>query len=166
MHRYLRSIMVVPTGAGIVLAILTIPIQLSRQNGRVSNSSAIPTQSSTSKPENKTPPTDSYVPCVADAPNSASVKSSTTPGTVVKPHRVDLSWKASTSPGVAKYNVHRCSPGAPCTVSTSVITSVKGTSYTDTQVQPSHAYCYFVTAVADAGRPDSLPSNIIHVVIP
>jgi hypothetical protein len=162
MHRYLRSMKVVPTRAGIVLAILTIPIQLTCQNGRVSHSSAIPTQSSTSKPENKTPQTDSYVPCVADAPNSASVKSSTTPGTLVKPHRVDLSWKASTSPGVVKYKVHRCNPGGPC----SVITSVAGTNYIDTQVQPSHAYCYFVTAVADAARPDSVPSNIIHVVIP
>ena len=158
----LKSIRAVPTGVGIVLAILTIPVQLNCQK----HSSAIPPQSPISKPENKTPRTDSYVPCVADAPNSASVKSSTTPGTLVKPHRVDLSWKASTSPGVAKYNVHRCSPGAPCAVTTSVITSVTGTSYTDTQVQPSRTYCYFITAVAGAGRPDSVPSNIIHVVIP
>jgi len=158
----LKSIRAVQTGAGIVLAILTIPIQLNCQK----HSSAIQTQSSTSKPESKTQQTDSYVPCAADASNSASVKSSTTPGALVKPHRVDLSWKASTSPGVAKYNVHRCSPGTPCTVSTSVITAVTGTSYSDTQVQPSHAYCYFITAVAAAGRPDSVPSNIIHVVIP
>lgn len=146
----------------IVLAILTILIQVNCQK----HSSAVPTQSSTSKPENKTPQSDSYVPCLADAPNPASVKSSTTPGALVKPHRVDLSWKASTSPGVAKYNVHRCSPGTPCTVRTSVITSVTGTNYTDTQVQPSRAYCYFITAVADARRPESVPSNIIHVVIP
>jgi hypothetical protein len=164
MRRYLRSMKAIPTRAGIVLAILTIPIQLTCQNGQESHSSAVQTQSSTSKPENRTPQTDSYVPC-DDVPSSAKVKSSTTAGTVVKPHRVDLSWKASTSPGVAKYNVHRCSPGAPCTASTSVITSVTGTGYIDTQVQPSHAYCYFVTAVG-AGRPDSIPSNIVHVVIP
>ena len=158
MNRYLRSMKAVPTGAAIVLAILTIPIQLNCQK----HAPVIPTQSSTNKPENKTPQADSYVPCVANAPNSASVKSSTTPGTLVKPHRVDLSWKASTSPGVVKYKVYRCNPGGPC----SVITSVAGTNYIDTQVQPSHAYCYFVTAVADAARPDSVPSNIIHVVIP
>jgi hypothetical protein len=150
-------------GAGIVLAILTIPIQLSSQ---VSHSSTIQSSSSTNKPKDKTLQTESYVPCDAKSPNSASAKSSTTPGTLVKPHRVELSWKASSSPGVARYNVHRCSPGVPCKVSTSVITSVAGTSYTDTQVQPSHAYCYFITAAADAGRPESIPSNLIHVVIP
>ncbi len=163
MYPYLRSMKAVPTRAGIVLAILTIPIQLTCQKGRILESPTIQTQSSTS---NKPPQRDSYVPCVADAVNSANVKLSTTPGTVVKPHHVDLSWKASTSPGVVKYNVHRCSPGTPCAVSTSVVTSVTGTSYTDTQVQPLHAYCYFVTAVADARRPESVPSNIIHVMIP
>ena len=162
MHRYLRSMKVVPTRAGIVLAILTIPIQLTCQNGRVSNSSAIPTLSSTSKPESKTPQTGGDIPCVASVPNSAAAKSPTTPAAQVQQHHVDLSWKASSSPGVVKYNVHRCNPGGPC----SVITSVIRTSYTDTQVQPLHAYCYFVTAVADAARPDSSPSNIIHVVIP
>ena len=162
MHRYLKSIKAVPTGAGIVLAILTIPIQLRGQNGQVPHPSAIQTQSSASKPGNKTPQTGSDIPCVATAPNSAAVKSQTTPAMPVQQHRVDLSWKASSSPGVVKYIVHRCSPGGPC----SVITSVTSTNYTDTQVQPLHAYCYFVTAVAATGRPDSVPSNIIHVVIP
>jgi len=160
MHRYLKSIKAVPTGAGIVLAILTIPIQLSGQNGQAPQSSTIQTQSSASNPGNKTPQTGDDIPCVA--PNSAPVKSQTTPATPVKPHHVDLSWKASSSPGVVRYNVHRCSPGGPC----SVITSVTSTHYTDTQVQPLHAYCYFVTAVAAAGRPDSAPSKVVPVVIP
>jgi hypothetical protein len=162
MHRYLKSIKAVPAGAAIVLAILTIPIQLSGQNGRVPHSSAIPTQSSASKPGNKTTQTASDMLCVASAPNSAPVKPQPAPVTPVQQHRVDLSWKASSSPGVVKYNVHRCTPGGPC----SAITSVTSTSYTDTQVQPLQAYCYFVTAVAAAGRPDSGPSNVVQVVIP
>jgi hypothetical protein len=162
MHRYLKSIKTVTPGAGIVLAILTIPIQLSGQNGQAPHSSAIQTQSSASKPGNKTPQTGGDTPCVASAPNSAPVKSQTTPAMPVQQHHVDLSWKASSSPGVVKYNVHRCSPGGPCSVITSVIT----TSYTDNQVQPSQAYCYFVTAVAATGRPDSGPSNVVQVVIP
>lgn len=162
MHRYLKSIKAVPTGAGIVLAILTIPIQLRGQNGQATHSSGIQTQSSVSKPGNKTPQTGDDMLCVASAPDSAAVKPQTAPVTPVQQHRVDLSWKASSSPGVVKYNVHRCTPGGPC----SVITSVTSTSYTDTQVQPLQAYCYFVTAVAAAGRPDSGPSNVVQVVIP
>lgn len=166
MRRYLKSMKTVPTGARIVLAILLIPLQLRGQNGPAPHSSAIPTQSSASQPGNKTQQAGSDIPCVASAPNSATVTSPTTPAKPVKPHHVDLSWKASSFPGVVKYNVHRCSPGGPCSAITSVIASVTGTSYTDTQVQPSHAYCYFVTAVATTGRPDSAPSNFIQVVIP
>ena len=166
MHRYLKSIKVVSTAAGIVLAILFIPLQLRGQNGQVPHSSAIQTQSSASKPGNKTPETGSDIPCVATAPNSAPVKSQTTPATPVKPHHVDLHWKASSSPGVVKYNVHRFTPGGPFSAITSVIASVTGTSYSDNQVQPSQAYCYFVTAVAAASRPESVPSNIVPVVIP
>lgn len=162
MQLYLKSTKTPPTRARIVLAILTIAVPLSGQSGQVPHSSAHQIQSSASKPGNKTQQTGSEIPCVASVPNSAPVKSQTTPGVRVQQHHVDLSWKASSSPGVVKYDVHRCNPGGPC----SVITSVTRTSYTDTLVQPLHAYCYFVTAVADAGRPDSVPSNIIHVVIP
>ena len=43
MRRYLRSMKAIPTRAGIVLAILTIPIQLTCQNGQESHSSAVQT---------------------------------------------------------------------------------------------------------------------------
>lgn len=162
MGRYLKLVRTLPAGATIILAILLIPLQLRGQNGQVPHSSGDQAKSSASKSGNKTPQMGNDIPCVATAPNSSPAKSPTAPATPVRPHHVDLSWKASTSPGVVKYNVHRCSAGGPC----SVITSVTGTSYTDTQVQPLQAYCYFVTAVAAVGRPDSGPSNIVPVVIP
>ncbi len=161
MRRYLKSFITVTTGAGIILAILTIPVRLSGQNGQVRHSSGDKTQSSASKPEIKIPQRGSDIPCVANGLNSAGVKVQTTPATPAQPHHVDLTWKASSSPGTLKYNVHRCTPGGPC----SVITTVTGTSYTDTQVQPQQTYCYFVTT-AVTSRPDSGPSNFIQVVIP
>jgi hypothetical protein len=161
MHRYFKSIKIVTTAAGIVLAILTIPIQLSSQNGQVRHSSEDKTQSSVSRPGNKIPQTADDMLCVASALNSASVKSQTTPTTPVQQHRVNLSWKASNSPGVVKYNLHRCARGGTC----SVIASVASTIYTDSQVQALRTYCYFVTA-ATASGPDSGASNFVQVVIP
>ena len=154
------------TGAGMFVAILLILLQLSDQNKTGPHFSAIQPQSAANRPPDKTPQTANEIPCIATGPNAAPARSQTTTATPVKPHYVDLSWKASSSPGVVKYNVHRCTPGSPCSANTSVIDSVTGTSYTDRQVQPSHEYCYFVTAVANAGRPDSGPSNIVHAVIP
>jgi len=163
MHRFLKSITTVTTVAGIVLAILTIPSPLSGQNGQVPHSSGDKTQPSVSNPGNKTPQTgsDSDMPCVANGSNSSGVKSQTIPATPVQ-HRVDLTWKASTSPGILKYNVHRCTPGGPC----SLITTVTSTSYADTQVQPQQTYCYFVTTAGAAGGSDSGPSNFFKVVFP
>jgi hypothetical protein len=162
MHCYRKSIKSVPTGAGIVMAILLIPIQLSCQNGQVPHSSGDKTQSSVNKPGNKALQSGNDMSCFASAPDAGGVKSQTTLATPVQQHHVDLSWKASSSPSVVKYNVHRRSPGR----SWSVIKSVTSTSYTDTEVQPLQAYCYFVTAAAAAGRPDSGPSNVVQVVIP
>ena len=161
MQSYLRSIKASATGAGIVLAILTIPIQPSGQNAQVRHSSADKTQSSVSRPGNKTPQKGDDMLCVASALNFTVVKSQTTPTTPVQQHRVNLSWKASISPGVVKYNVNRCSPGGSC----SVIASVVSTIYTDSQVQTLRTYCYFVTA-ATASGPDSGASNFVQVVIP
>jgi fibronectin type 3 domain-containing protein len=158
--RYLKSIKTVTTAAGIVLAILTIPIQLSSQNGQVRHSSD-KTQPPASKPLNQTPQTRDDMLCVASALNSTGVKSQTTPTTPVQQHRVNLSWKASISPGVVKYNVYRCARGGTC----SVIASVASTIYTDSQVQALRTYCYFVTA-ATASGPDSGASNFVQVVIP
>ena len=166
MHPYLKSIKAVPAGAGIILAALLIPLQLSGQNGQLPHSSVDQTKSSVSTPVNKTPQTGDDIPCVPSAANTASVKY-TTPATPVQKHHVDLHWTASISPEVREYKVHRCTPGGLCSPATSVIKSVNGTSYSDETVQSRQAYCYFVTAFVKGPRgSDSAPSNILYVVIP
>jgi hypothetical protein len=166
MQRYLKSMKIVLTGAGMVVAILLVLLKTRGQNKPGPPFSAIEPRSAASRPGDKIPPTANEIPCIASVQQAVPAKSQTMTATPVKPHYVDLSWKPSSTPGVVKYNVHRCTPGSPCLANTSVIASVTGISYTDSQVQSSHEYCYFVNAVANVGRPDSGPSNIVHVVIP
>jgi hypothetical protein len=60
------------------------------------------------------------------------------------PHRVDLSWLASTSSGVASYNVYRAiTSGGPYTK----MGNVPGNSFTDSKVTAGTTYFYVVTAV-------------------
>jgi len=160
----LKFVRTVPIGAGIVLAILLMPLQPLAQKGPVSHSSRDQTKSSVNTPVNKTPQKGDDIPCVPPPANTAPVKY-TTPATPPNKHKVDLSWKASSSPETKEYKVYRCTPGGPCLV----ISSVNGTNYTDDSVQSRQVYCYFVTAFVK-GRPnsshDSAPSNILYVVIP
>ena len=151
----------VTTGAKIILAILLIPLELRSQNGQDPHSSGDQTRSSASTPVNKTQQ-DGTERCAPTPASTAPVKYSTS----AEKHHVDLSWTASISTGVVKYNVHRCTQGSPCSADAPVIGSAKDISYTDYDVQPLQAYCYFVTAVATANKPDSAPSNMVYVVIP
>lgn len=159
MRHHLEFVRTVPTGAGIVLAILLMPLQVLAQKGPVSHSSGDPIKSSVNTPVNKTPQKGDDIPCVPTPANTASVKYAT-PATPPQKHKVDLHWTASTS-HMVEYSVHRCTPGGPCLV----ISSVSGTSYSDDTVQSRQAYCYFVTAFVK-GRDDSSPTNIVYVVIP
>ena len=161
MHRLLKSIKTRKTPGMVALTIVTLAIQVSAQNGHATQSSAVKTQSSVNKPANATAHRANDIPCAVSGPSSASLKSQTAPPTPGQLHHVDLSWKASNSAGVLKYNVHRCSPGGRW----SIIATVPGTTYSDTQVQPLQAYCYFVTAAAAKG-PDSDPSNVVQVTVP
>jgi len=164
MYRYLKLIRAIRTVAGIVLAILLISFQLSGQNGQVPHSSADKTQSSVSKVGSKTPQKGDDIPCIPTAANTDPVKY-TTPAPPGQKHKVDLRWMASRSPEVKEYKVHRCTPSGLC----SVIASVNGTSYPDDTVQSRQDYCYFVTAFVKGRRDsdrESLPSNIIYVLIP
>jgi hypothetical protein len=161
MHAWLKTSKTVTVGTRIILAILISQAQLRGQTGQVKQSARDTTKSSVSKPGNKTPQTGSDIPCVKNGPNSSGVKLQTTPANPGQ-HQVDLTWKASSSPGSLNYNVHRCTPGGPC----SMIKTVTSTSYADTQVQPQQTYCYFVTAAVGAGGRDSDPSNVLQVTIP
>jgi hypothetical protein len=78
-------------------------------------------------------------------------------------HSVDLSWTASTSPGVA-YNVYRGTvSGGPYVKLNS--STVPGTSYTDTTVTSGQTYFYVVTAV-DPNNNESIYSNQVSATVP
>ena len=111
--RCLKTSRTVTLGAWIILTILIALVQLSGQSGQVKQSASKTTKSSVSKPGNKKPQTGSDIPCVKNGPTSSGVKLQTNPA---KPgqHQVDLTWKASGSPGLLNYNIHRCTPGGPC----------------------------------------------------
>ena len=85
-------------------------------------------------------------------------------GTSATSHSVVLSWLASTSSGVAGYNVYRGTvTGGPYTkVTTS--SPVGGFSYTDTNVVAGQTYYYVATAVE--GSTESAHSNQATAVIP
>jgi hypothetical protein len=91
--------------------------------------------------------------------NSAS-GSSTEPET----HTVDLSWSASSSSGLAGYNVYRSvsSGSGYSKMNSSPITA---TSYADNTVKSDTDYYYEVTAVTTAGV-ESKPSNQMSADIP
>jgi YD repeat-containing protein len=73
-------------------------------------------------------------------------------------NRIDLSWAASTdNVGVTAYEVQRCE-GTGCTPT--LIATVTGTSYNDTQRTASTTYTYRVRATDAAGNLGSLSSPV------
>jgi len=79
-------------------------------------------------------------------------------------HSVTLSWLASTSPGVAGYNVYRgTSNGGPYTKLTSSL--VAGLGYTDSSVVAGQTYYYVATAV-DSSNNESSYSSAAQAVVP
>jgi hypothetical protein len=80
-------------------------------------------------------------------------------------HYVDLSWTASTTPGVVGYDVYRAtaSSGPFSQLSSSPIS---GTTYTDTNVQAGHTYYYVATAIASDGDTQSADSNVASASVP
>ena len=158
MQRLLKSIKSVMTIGGVALVILVIPMQVSAQTGQVAPTPGNKASSSASKPVNAMPQRSKDVPCDPDSA-AAGGKSQAALAGVAQPHRVDLSWKASSTAGV-QYRVYRCIPGGQC----SRIALVSGTSHSDSDVRPSQGYCYFVTAVTAAATPKEQESNASNVV--
>jgi hypothetical protein len=88
-------------------------------------------------------------------------------GTGTTPHRVSLSWNASTSSDVTGYNIYRSpfitSCGAYAKINLVIETS---TAFTDTSVVSGSSYCYASTAV-DSNNQESAYSNIVsNIKIP
>lgn len=85
-------------------------------------------------------------------------------GTGANPHSVALAWTASTSGGVAGYNVYRSmTSGGPYTKLNS--RPVAQTSYSDTSVEAKKTYYYVTTAVGSSGI-ESAHSNQAEALIP
>jgi len=100
----------------------------------------------------------------SDAANSPTAQGLTGNGTGAAQHSVDLSWDASTGPGVVGYNVYRGSvPGGQYSKINSALDS--STAYTDNTVTAGQTYYYVVTAVDGSGN-ESGYSNQAQAVIP
>jgi hypothetical protein len=100
----------------------------------------------------------------SDADNSASEQTVTV--RIAKPaqHKVQLSWRASTSKHVVGYNVYRGSQsGGPYKKINGALDT--GTRFTDLKVMTKHKYYYVATAVNSRNR-ESVHSKQIQVVIP
>jgi fibronectin type 3 domain-containing protein len=81
----------------------------------------------------------------------------------VGPHSVTLSWSASTSPVDGYYVYRRSAPGANYVRLNSE--PLKATQYTDTTVESSHSYTYYVTAV-DSRKIESTASTMVSATVP
>jgi len=90
-----------------------------------------------------------------------NTKSASATITVAAPHKVTLTWAASSTSGVS-YNLYRGTiSGGPYAL---LASGVASTSYTDTNVQSGTTYYYVTTAVDSSGQ--SSYSNEAQVVIP
>jgi HYDIN/CFA65/VesB-like, Ig-like domain/Cep192 domain 4 len=78
-------------------------------------------------------------------------------------HSVAFNWTASSSSGVAGYNIYRATrSGGPYTLINSSL--VAGTTFTDSSVQSGTTYFYVVTAVSNSV--ESVNSNEVQAVVP
>jgi len=106
-----------------------------------------------------------WIACCGGVGGSKSGNSGGAPTPTPAPpgHSVSISWNASTSPGVAGYNVYRSTTsGGPYT---RVGWRVSGGSFTDTAVQAGATYFYVVTAVT-ASNVESVVSSEIKTTVP
>ena len=77
---------------------------------------------------------------------------------------VNLSWTASSSPGIAGYNAYRSTTsGGPYTILNSSLISL--TNYSDLMVQSGYTYYYVTTAVNNQGE-ESTYSNEATATVP
>jgi hypothetical protein len=67
--------------------------------------------------------------------------------TVVSSTQIDVSWTASTSTDVAKYNIYRATTGTPA-----LLTTVTASPYHNTGLSPGTSYTYQISAVDAAGN--------------
>jgi fibronectin type 3 domain-containing protein len=85
---------------------------------------------------------------VSNAPNSPLVVNLS--GTSVLSHSVDLSWNASSTPGVT-YAVFRSTQSGGQNPQSPLASNLTGTTFTDTTVQSGQTYFYVIAAVDSTG---------------
>ncbi len=105
----------------------------------------------------------------SNAQPSATTEALTGTGTTgsTSNHSVALSWNASTSSGIAGYNIYR----APYTSSCGSFAKINGsldanTVYTDLSVVNASSYCYATTAVDSSNQESSYSNTVSNVQIP
>ena len=104
-----------------------------------------------------------WIACCGGGSKSSSNAGPTPTPTPIPPHSVSISWNASTSPGVAGYNVYRSTTsGGPYT---RLGWRVSGASFTDTGVQAGATYFYVVTSVTNSNV-ESVVSSETKVTVP
>jgi hypothetical protein len=103
----------------------------------------------------------------SNAQSSTTVETLTGTGTPAPVHTVNLSWNASTSSGIAGYNVYRAPYTSSCGAYAKVNSVLNtGTLYTDSVVADGTNYCYATTAVDSSNRESGDSNIVLNVQIP
>jgi hypothetical protein len=100
----------------------------------------------------------------SNAQPSTTAEALTGTGTAAPVHSVNLSWNASSSPGISGYNIYRAVFAGSCGSYSRINPSLNvGTSYSDSDVTDGTDYCYATTAVNSSDE-ESAYSNIVSDV--
>jgi fibronectin type 3 domain-containing protein len=88
-------------------------------------------------------------------------------GTAASTHSVSLSWKASSSPNIAEYNVYRAPYASSCGSCSKINGSLDTvTTYVDASVADGMNYCYATTAVNSSNEESGYSNIFADVQIP
>jgi hypothetical protein len=98
---------------------------------------------------------------LSDVSASSGAQQQRTTGPPGPQHKVNLSWKASTS-AIVGYNVYRRGASGVVKLNSE---PVPGTAYVDTSAQSGQTYFYLTKAVNPRGT-ESAPSNEVRVDVP
>jgi len=103
---------------------------------------------------------------VTDSSNNVAGSRQTATLTGTGIHDVILTLTASTSAGIAGYNIYRGTTAGGESTTPLNSTPVNATNYVDANVTPGSTYYYVVTTVASDGVTQSSPSNEASAAVP
>jgi len=103
----------------------------------------------------------------SNAQPSTTTAALTGTGTPAPTHDVNLSWTASSSPGISGYNIYRAVYASSCGAFSKINPSLDtGTLYTDSVVVDGKSYCYATTAVNSSNEESGYSNVVSNVQIP